>query len=207
MRAITNSERKRDSSVMMSSVMPSVKYSCSGSPLMLGNGSTAIDGLSGRARAGAVAAAGLGAGDRKHVDRPRHVLERDLALVLEADIELVAHLIVDLPRDRNAARLGDALDAGSDVDAVAHQIIALHNDVADMDADAQRQFPLRVGLLDCLRRLYRLHGTGKLNQEAVADCLEQPAGVLGDRRLDDVRAAAPASWANVPASSLPTSFE
>src|SRR5208337_171023 len=39
--------------VMMSSDMPSAKYSCSASPLMLANGSTAIDGLSGAAgRAG-----------------------------------------------------------------------------------------------------------------------------------------------------------
>ena len=96
---------------------------------------------------------GLRAGDRKHMDRPRQVLERDLALVLKAEIELVAHLSMDFPRDGNATRLGDAFDARSDVDAVAHQIIALHNDVADMDADAQRQFPSRVGLLDCPRRL------------------------------------------------------
>ena len=42
------SERERESSVMMSSVMPSEKYCCSGSPLMLENGRTAIEGLSGR---------------------------------------------------------------------------------------------------------------------------------------------------------------
>ena len=58
-RAITNSESNRASSVMMSSVIPSVKYSCSGSPLMFVNASTAIEGLSGsersipRAKAGA----------------------------------------------------------------------------------------------------------------------------------------------------------
>src|SRR5215510_11885522 len=46
-RAITKSEWKRDSSVMMSSVMPSVKYSCSASPLMFKNGKTAMEGLSG----------------------------------------------------------------------------------------------------------------------------------------------------------------
>ena len=39
----------RDSPVMISSTMPSVKYSCSGSPLMFWNGRTAIDGLSGKA--------------------------------------------------------------------------------------------------------------------------------------------------------------
>ena len=57
LREITNSSRKRDSSVMMSSVMPSAKNSCSGSPLMLLNGSTAIDGLSARSRAGPAAPA------------------------------------------------------------------------------------------------------------------------------------------------------
>ena len=43
---------------MISSTMPSAKYSCSGSPLILANGSTAIDGLSGR-----------GAPERACVDR------------------------------------------------------------------------------------------------------------------------------------------
>src|SRR5262249_2774753 len=37
-----------ESAVMISSTMPSAKYSCSGSPLMFAKGSTAIDGLSGR---------------------------------------------------------------------------------------------------------------------------------------------------------------
>ena len=66
--------------------------------------------------------------------------------------------------------ISDRLDAGSHVYAVTHQILALHHHIADMDADAQRQFPLRVGLPDCPRCLYRLHGADKLNQETVADC-------------------------------------
>ena len=43
---MTKSCRKCDSPVMMSSVTPSLKYSCSGSPLMLAKGRTAIDGFS-----------------------------------------------------------------------------------------------------------------------------------------------------------------
>ena len=46
---MTCNSRKRLSSVMMSSVMPSEKYSCWGSPLILSKGSTATDGLSGSA--------------------------------------------------------------------------------------------------------------------------------------------------------------
>ena len=42
----------RDSAVMISSTIPSAKYSCSGSPLRLAKGRTAIDGLSRRASAG-----------------------------------------------------------------------------------------------------------------------------------------------------------
>ena len=49
---MTKSQRMRESAVMISSTMPSAKYSCSGSPLILANGNTAIDGLSGSGRAG-----------------------------------------------------------------------------------------------------------------------------------------------------------
>ena len=49
LRAITNSHLIRDNPVMMSSTIPSAKYSCSGSPLMFWNANTAIEGLSGSA--------------------------------------------------------------------------------------------------------------------------------------------------------------
>src|SRR6267154_3947981 len=47
---MTNSALKRDRAVMMSSTIPSAKYSCSGSELRLVKGRTAIEGLLGRAR-------------------------------------------------------------------------------------------------------------------------------------------------------------
>ncbi len=49
LRAITKNQRNFDSAVMMSSLIPSEKYSCSRSPLILSNGSTAIAGRSGSA--------------------------------------------------------------------------------------------------------------------------------------------------------------
>jgi hypothetical protein len=50
--------------------MPSAKYSCSGSPLILAKGSTAIDGLSGSGKPAADAAAGSGvADDRAELDQ------------------------------------------------------------------------------------------------------------------------------------------
>ena len=53
LRAMTKSCGSFDRAVMMSSEIPSAKYSCSASPLMLAKGSTAIDGLSGNAGRGA----------------------------------------------------------------------------------------------------------------------------------------------------------
>ena len=46
LRAITKNQRSLDSAVIMSSLMPSEKYSCSGSPLMFTKGSTAMAGRS-----------------------------------------------------------------------------------------------------------------------------------------------------------------
>ena len=48
---MTNSQRVRESAVMMSSTMPSAKYSCSGSLLKFVNGKTAIEGPSGSGKA------------------------------------------------------------------------------------------------------------------------------------------------------------
>ena len=61
LRAITNSHLMRDNPVVMSSTIPSAKYSCSGSPLMFWKGSTAIEGLSGRDSAGLSESASEGA--------------------------------------------------------------------------------------------------------------------------------------------------
>ena len=58
---MTKNQRMRLSAVMMSSDTPSEKYSCSGSPDMFSNGSTAIDGLSGTASVSPVPGARAGA--------------------------------------------------------------------------------------------------------------------------------------------------
>ena len=113
LRAITNSHLIRDSAVMMSSTMPSTKYSCSGSPLIFWNGKTAIDGLSGSASAG-VALAGAAAAVSLHAidaHRPGDVLDLLLAQILEGEVELVAHLVAHHAADADAARLGQGLPA------------------------------------------------------------------------------------------------
>src|SRR5208283_4784077 len=113
---MTKSQRMRESAVMISSTMPSTKYSCSGSPLILAKGSTAIDGLSG---SGSVAGIGQGLDPRGDVDAVTidvvalddHVAEIDADAQLDAvvcrDIRVpVGHRL--LHRDRAAHRIDDA---------------------------------------------------------------------------------------------------
>ena len=125
--------------------------------------------------------------DQENLHRPLDVLQLDLALVHETKIKLVAHLLMDRAGDGDAPRLRDAFDARRDIHAVAHQVVALDDDIADMNADTQRQATQIIG------RLYRpgtvngLYGAGELDQEAVAHRLEEPPCVLGDLGLDDPR--------------------
>src|SRR6202158_1841879 len=68
---MTKSPETLDRSVIRSSVMPSAKYACAASPLMLSNGRTAIEGFPGADSAavavpGLVAATGGAVPDRSH---------------------------------------------------------------------------------------------------------------------------------------------
>jgi hypothetical protein len=57
---MTNRHGSREIAVMISSTTPLTKYSCSGPPLRFWNGSTANDGLSGKANGGFTEAANRG---------------------------------------------------------------------------------------------------------------------------------------------------
>src|SRR5229473_2938043 len=97
--------------------------------------------------------------------RSGDVLQLNLALVFEAKIELVAHLLVHRACDGDAARVRDALDTRCNIHAIAHQVVALDHDVPNMNADAQRQVTLAVGFLYRLGATYRLNSARELDQE------------------------------------------
>src|SRR5438309_3554263 len=99
---MTKSQRMRLRAVMISSTMPSTKYSCSGSPDMFWNGNTAIEGLSGKVSGGWTA--GMPAGGRRSdfvsAYRPSDVLEVLFAQIFEGQIEPAGRILLH-PR-RNA---------------------------------------------------------------------------------------------------------
>jgi hypothetical protein len=107
--------------------------------------------------------------DCKDFDRIGNVLEVLRTKVAVTEHELLLHLIVNLSRNANAAGFRDAFKTGRNVHAIAVDIVALHNHVAKMHANAKYHRPL-VGrpsiarghlALNLSRAINRLDHAGK----------------------------------------------
>ena len=59
------------------------------------------------------------------------------------EIELVPDLVVDRVRYADRAGLGERLEPGGNVDAIAEDIVAIDDDVPEIDADPQFETALR----------------------------------------------------------------
>ena len=93
-------------------------------------------------------------------------------------------LVVDAAGDADAARLGQALQPRRDIDAVAVEVVALDDDVAEIDADAQHDTPrlrqVRIRSAIIRRCSSTAHVTAstalrELDQHAVAHQLDDAA--------------------------------
>ena len=97
-----------------------------------------------------------------------------------------------LVRHANSAGLGDALQPGGDIDAVAEDAVFVIDDVAEIDADTELHALLGLdagvalahGALNGDRALDRVHDAGKLGQDAVTRRVDDPAVEIGDHRQD-----------------------
>ena len=107
------------------------------------------------------------------------------------------HLTPDLPigviGHAHPAWLGDAFKPGSHVDAVAEDIVVIDDDIADMDANTElnpfilwhKSILLNHAALDFDGPTHRIHGTGKLDQHAVARGFDDPASMGSDSGIDE----------------------
>jgi len=128
--------------------------------------------------------------------RPGDVLDLLLAQILKDKGQPVAHLIVDRIGDEHSAGIGERLDPRSDVDAVAIEVVALDDHVAEIDADAQfdaavcrdARMPLGHRLLHRNRAANRIDDARKFHQHSVAGGLDDAAMVLGDLRIEELMA-------------------
>jgi hypothetical protein len=78
-----------------------------------------------------------GGPDVEYANRPSNILDSLLAAVLEGEVEFVAHLVAHDPADANPARLRQGFKPRRDIDAIAENVPAVNDDVAEVDADAK----------------------------------------------------------------------
>ena len=89
---------------------------------------------------------------------------------------------------------GDAFEARRDIHAVAEDVVALDDDVAEIDADAELDAPVlrHIGValahaaLDLGGAGDRVHHARELHQHAVAGELDDAPLVLGDLGVDQL---------------------
>ena len=108
------------------------------------------------------------------------------------EIELVSDVVVNGLRDADGAGLGERLEPGGDVDAIAKDVVAVDNHVAEIDADPQLQAALgRDRVVDRARGPLHLDGATqrvddarKIRQHAVARGTDDPPAMRCDQRVD-----------------------
>jgi prevent-host-death family protein len=129
-------------------------------------------------------------------DRASDVLDILFALILERVGQLVANVVAHRPRNADAAGLGQCFEARGDIDAVAEDVVAVRDDIAEVDADAQPDAPLvgQIGLavehasLHLGGTAHRVDDAGELGEQTVSGGLDDAAPVLGDLRIDQLPA-------------------
>src|SRR5207248_5394782 len=149
---MTKSQRMRLRAVMISSTMPSTKYSCSGSPDMFWNGNTAIDGLSGSGSAAgwtaAVPAASTpesGRDARDPISEPTRYTRSGRAMFLrlcsprssKAQSSRSCTWSCTMAETQMPARFGHGFEPCGDVDAVAVDVVAVDDHIAEIDPDPE----------------------------------------------------------------------
>ena len=221
---------------MISSTMPSAKYSCSGSPDMFWNGKHRDRRLVGQrqrpappalplagegARRSPSPASGGGSGWGLAVRRGRRApagrcfsapARRDPR---PAKSSLPRVWVTHRVRDADAAGLGQRFEPGGDVDPVAEDVVVVDDDVAEIDADAPLDAPvsgvaaLRSAIAACTvdRAAHRIDDAGEFDEQPVAGGLDDAAVMLGDRRVDQLARAAPSAAPACPPRRAPISRE
>ena len=119
-----------------------------------------------------------------------------------------------VPADADPARLGQAFQPRRDIDAVAIDVVALDDDVAEIDADAEldarcppaRRVALGHLALHVDRAAHRVDDAGELDQQAVASGFDDAAAMLLDLRVGKL-APEDLQSLSVPSSSAPISRE
>jgi hypothetical protein len=197
-RAITNKERNRESSVIMSSVMPSEKELLLSIARHVAERQYYYGGPVGLRQRLLLACDGriLGSVKLRGVDahRPGNVLQMLLAKIVDGNIDPAGDVLEDRPRQAQSTRLGDLLKARRDIHAIAVDVAVFDDDITEVNsyAEPQRRLPARTchAALPGERAVDGIDDALELDQKAIAHELNHPAPVESDQGFDHVLAQA-----------------
>src|SRR6516162_11876369 len=121
------------------------------------------------------------------------ILHLLLAEIGEGQGQLRSDVISDSTGNANPTRLRKSLQPSRDIDGIAEKVVALNDDVADVDSNAEPHLltgrSIRIlfgyGLLHSDGTLQSIHATGEIGDEAVARRGEDPTAMRGDQGIDD----------------------
>ena len=122
-------------------------------------------------------------------------------------------MIADRLRNSDTTRSATLSKSRRDVDAIAVDVVAFDDDVAEIDADAEfnaaLSWQLRVAILHPALNLDRagdcVDYAGKFRENTIAGEFDDAALVLGDFACRSNQSASLLTAASVPASSVPIS--
>src|SRR5467141_4783233 len=108
------------------------------------------------------------------------------------EIELIPDLVVDGLRDADRPGLCECLEPRGNIDAVAEDIVAIDDNVAEIHTDPQLEATLqRDGVVHCTRRSLHLESATervddarKIRQQAVTCGADDPSAMRRDQRVD-----------------------
>jgi hypothetical protein len=132
-----------------------------------------------------------GGPDVEYANRPSNILDSLLAAVLEGEVEFVAHLVAHDPADADPARLRQGFKPRRDIDAIAENVPAVNDDVAEVDADAKLDrrpagtAALRTAISRCTSTAQRTASTTLANSTRIPSpvVLTMRAAMLLDLRI------------------------
>ena len=134
------------------------------------------------------------AGDAVDADRTRNVLDHLLAHVLETEAELIAYLVVDVARHKDATWFGKRLQPGRHINAVTVDVVIVADNVTDIDADAKFDTPVRRHINIALEHAalnfngaaHSVDDADEFHQHAISGRLNDMAAVLGDFGINQI---------------------
>src|SRR5262249_777048 len=124
----------------------------------------------------------------KYSDRAVDILDVLFAEIGEFDTQIYVGLVTHYGRNTDPARLGQRFQPCRDIDTVSVDVVAINDDVTDVDPNAKRHLAIcgyaGVALghppLHVNRAANRIDHAWELEQQTVAGRLDDPAAVLRD---------------------------